>query len=510
MFVGWDYLDASSTFLSFVFFLEQHLLLVSRIYPSFKYSQKELFGQAHSGHRPQAKLAFVLGGLSACVRFTSLAAWIPVGLIVSFRMGWDALTQKYSYHAMVHTLIRLCAMYGFIGVVLGCCVDCWFYGFWTMPFLGNIHFNVLLGKHQCLSPNNSTITGNVFFSSRSIRHSTGHGSLYGTHPSLWYIYAGIPAITGMMLPFFVWEAAIVMKDYLRREQPPISNSITNGDNNPRAVILAIIVPYVGLHSVSGHKEFRFLLPLLPLICVLAAHRIYTMGEASRGRLKSSSNETKKITAMGKGRPVLLAAFILLNYPHLLYLGVIHQRGPVAVNQYLASTIEGISLNKQIGLDHEYSIHYLMGCHSAPLYSHLHVPNARINAWHLDCSPKCRSSDEIVCESDAFSTDKLGFTKSIYDKSENDSSCSEHGIEKDPPSFLVVMQDDVTEIESWLRENLNMYHLASIRHTVKSLSWHNRSEAEYASQEGRRHNAVTLFHLVDIHFDHMEVFSRVVS
>ena len=122
-----------------------------------QYVQQELFGQSHSEvgsnmqrcHRPQAKLAFVLGGLSACVRFTSIAAWVPVGLIIAFRRGKVTSrdnTKLYKCRNALHTLIGLCATYGFIGVILGCFIDRWFYGFWAIPSLGNIHFNVLLGK----------------------------------------------------------------------------------------------------------------------------------------------------------------------------------------------------------------------------------------------------------------------------------------------------------------------------------------------------------------------------
>ena len=83
----------------------------------------------------------MLGGLSACVRFTALAAWIPVGLIIAFRSGESITRVK-----VLQTLIGLCGICGLIGVMLGCCIDRWFYGFWAMPVLGNIHFNVLLGK----------------------------------------------------------------------------------------------------------------------------------------------------------------------------------------------------------------------------------------------------------------------------------------------------------------------------------------------------------------------------
>lgn len=109
-------------------------------------------------HRLPAKLAFVLGGLGACVRFTSLAAWIPLGVIVTLRSrsnykissSGDNDNTKMHYNMLLNTLIGLCATYGMLGVLLGCCIDRWFYGFWAVPFLGNIHFNIILGKSQCV------------------------------------------------------------------------------------------------------------------------------------------------------------------------------------------------------------------------------------------------------------------------------------------------------------------------------------------------------------------------
>ena len=84
-----------------------------------------------------------------CVRFTSLAAWIPIGLAISFRSGKitdSPDTKKNNYYRVMSTLFGCCVPFGFFGVLLGCCMDRWFYGFWAVPFLGNIHFNVLLGE----------------------------------------------------------------------------------------------------------------------------------------------------------------------------------------------------------------------------------------------------------------------------------------------------------------------------------------------------------------------------
>lgn len=91
------------------------------------------------------------------------------------------------------------------------------------------------------------------------------------------------------------------------------------------------------------------------------------------------------------------------------------------------------------------IHYLMGCHSTPLYSHLHVPSVLVDAWTLDCSPECRASTNVGCESDLFSNDPGRFVDTVYRLKESESdtciSDEEYGYcsfqTKQVPDLLVV-------------------------------------------------------------------------
>ncbi len=104
----------------------------------------ELFGNVHEKSdfkvRLGARLAFLLGGISVVIRFTSLAAWIPVGLIICGR--------RKSFWSSFYYLLHLCILPGLAGVIVGCIVDRIFYGFWAIPFLGSFHFNVLLGTYN--------------------------------------------------------------------------------------------------------------------------------------------------------------------------------------------------------------------------------------------------------------------------------------------------------------------------------------------------------------------------
>lgn len=315
---------------------------------------------------------------------------------------------------------------------------------------------------------------------------SGLGSLYGTHHFLWYVYAGIPAICGAITPLFLLE---------------IYSISTRGDRTKaRIALIGIIASYAILHSFSEHKEFRFLLPILPLIMVLAGHAMASLLYA-----------TTDVKSLNKLKFVALIAIILLNFPHLLYLGTFHQRGPIAMNKYFMDKIATSMYNKQI------HIHYLMGCHSAPLYSHLHIPHVSIQAWHLDCSPECRSNGGAVCESDAFLLDPTAFITAAYDNesessgfkvcdSREDGQCSMNP-NKNIPTFIAMMQDDAAKTSYKLKE-LGMSHVASIKHTINALAWHqsNNSNCDFNSDEiSICHNAFTILSLVDVHFEHMEVY-----
>lgn len=323
-----------------------------------------------------------------------------------------------------------------------------------------------------------------------------------------------------MFPFFLYELAVLSKGVIFRARAHAGMTSKVGDSNGsstdnRSTLLCIILPYILLHSFSEHKEFRFLLPILPLICVLAGHSIAEL-VAFMDDASVISSEKKRSLTFTK---LLIVALILLNYPHLIYLGMVHQRGPIAVNQYLSTIISEETgdngrcfLSSQHRYDRHYTIHYLMGCHSAPLYSHLHIPGVRVNAWHLDCSPDCRSSPHALCQSNAFLRNPLGFVTSTYahvdDSFDGDGSCN-NGANEDCPSnysstsarelphFLVVMEDDALKIADTLINTHGMSHLRSIRHAIKSLSWH--------SSVSSCHDAFTLFSLIDVCFDHIEVY-----
>lgn len=277
--------------------------------------------------------------------------------------------------------------------------------------------------------------------------------------------------------------------------------------NARISLLRIPLSYTILHSFSEHKEFRFLLPILPLLVVLAGHSMAQLVDTIPTRRKPLAVQ------------IVFIACILLNFPHLLYLGIVHQRGPIASTQYLADEI-----STRIPREEPINIHFLMSCHSAPLYSHLHIPGIRIRAWHLDCPPDCRSRHDIECESDAFSSNPLSFVVNAYGNDNhinaqvcrnkenyqcNDTQSEERGL-NETPDFVVVMQHNAVKIENILFNVLGMRHVASIRHTIKSFSWHQQENTICENRSSKTafcHDAATVLSFIQIDFEHVEIYQQ---
>lgn len=304
----------------------------------------------------RACAAFIMGGLAIVIRFTAIAAFVPMGFILAARYK--------NYSSKIGFLILPCALCGLLGIGMGMAVDRLFFGFWTIPFLGNFHFNAILN----------------------------FAGLYGVHPAHWYVSTGLPAIMGLLLPFLLYDLYTLLTF---RER-----------NKGKRNLWIIIMCYVAVMSCNSHKEFRYVLPVLPLVCLLAAAhlKMFSFVPISRWRYFRMS--------------LILGAFISANIIAVLYLGGFHQSGQVLVNNRIVQTSRMVHLSDPS--KSKFSIHYLTGaCHSTPLLSHLHAPPLNFTeVWHLDCSPECRSDPGQICEYERFAYDTASFMEETYFSCQN--------------------------------------------------------------------------------------------
>jgi hypothetical protein len=105
---------------------------------------KELLGNQGgiSNRIVRACLAFFLGGICCSIRFTCLAAFVPMGILLAFQEEFISIVSILKY------LGGVCGVFGLSGIATTLLLDRAMYGFWAVPFLGNIHFNVIQGKFR--------------------------------------------------------------------------------------------------------------------------------------------------------------------------------------------------------------------------------------------------------------------------------------------------------------------------------------------------------------------------
>ena len=311
--------------------------------------------------------AFFCGGICVCVRFSALFFYLPLGIFLTF--------SQRSTNLKFEALFGLCAPASLLGVMFGVLLDRLFFGFWCAPFLSSLWFNVVEGK----------------------------ASLYGTHPFHWYFSQGLPAIAGLSLLPFLLNLAV----------PPPTTTPTRAFRKCNRFVLAT---YLVAHSISPHKEFRFLLPILPLICIESGDFIGNYYQRQRQRQQQYLQPTYQLHQQKQQQQqhimkVLAIVFLLLNLPHAIFLSTLWQGGAIKSVNFISNAISISSDPRIVDID------IFLPCYSSPLYSYIRSPN--IHIYSTDCSPTCRRPENNeICESDRFEADPFDFIANHKHRSHN--------------------------------------------------------------------------------------------
>ncbi|KAK9097974.1 hypothetical protein Syun_025019 [Stephania yunnanensis] len=280
-------------------------------------------------------LGLALAALACAIRPTSAITWLYIGLL--------ELLETHDRMAFVFLEV---APTGFVVLALTHLLDWWMYGYQTLVPLNFLKFNFL---------------------------SSG-GDYYGTHKWHWYLTQGFPVMLFTFLPF----------------------CIVGIFQSKRWKLFGLMAWVIGLYSLLGHKEFRFVLPVLPIALMFSGYSLATL-EAGVG-----SNNKRKIPSKNDNNrtsKVWLAILFLLstNLPMALYMSLVHQRGSEDVMYFLS---------KEERDDKVRSVLFLTPCHATPYYSALH---RNLPMRFLDCSP---SDTGILDESDRFMLDPTGFISDL--------------------------------------------------------------------------------------------------
>ncbi|XP_049359842.1 mannosyltransferase APTG1 isoform X2 [Solanum verrucosum] len=282
--------------------------------------------------RGSRKWGLATAALACAIRPTSAITWIYIGLLELY-LTRDKLKFVLLEVIPIGTLI--------MGLTF--LVDRWMYGTWVLVPLNFLKFNFL---------------------------SAG-GDYYGTHVWHWYFTQGFTVMVFTFLPF----------------------SLAGIFKSKQWKLSGLIAWCLAIYSLLGHKEFRFVLPVLPIALMFSGYWLATIGwpDKSNGRGKRSPSSHDRCS----GKLQLAVLFLAVsNIPMAFYMSMVHQRGTEDVMNYLSVEADSGKVK---------SVLFFTPCHATPYYSTLH---RNLPMRFLDCTP----SDEkgALDESDQFLVDPAGF------------------------------------------------------------------------------------------------------
>lgn len=186
---------------------------------------------------------------------------------------------------------------------------------------------------------------------------------YGANTGHFYLSQGLPVLLGFSLPWAV-------PAFGRALTVPIGPAKGAATHELAALVVVTVVVY----SCGGHKEWRFIHPVLPVLHVLTALSI------TRAQAPTSTLKTRPADIVAPTQLRFVFKFLALAaISPVLYLSVCHGAAQHASIAYLRSAIPLASAGGGLGV--------LMPCHSTPWQSHLHRSDlGPADAWFLTCPP----------------------------------------------------------------------------------------------------------------------------
>ena len=173
---------------------------------------------------------------------------------------------------------------------------------------------------------------------------------YGANSFHYYVSQALPILCTTTLPF-------VIHGVYRSLQIPGSGLHS---------LIGLSIWTIGIYSLNGHKEWRFIHPILPVLNIFAAKSLVDLFDGN------PSNKNRKPPRVPVARMHL--ALVLLSLPATFYVMFFHGRGQISVMHHLRS-IKSANLH---------SVGFFMPCHSTPSHAYLH--RIGVEVWSIGCEP----------------------------------------------------------------------------------------------------------------------------
>ncbi|KAG6837257.1 hypothetical protein H0H93_012262 [Arthromyces matolae] len=191
---------------------------------------------------------------------------------------------------------------------------------------------------------------------------------YGSNVWHYYLSQALPLLCTTALPFVLHGMWLALTD---KHATALRN------------MFMTVIWTISVYSLAGHKEWRFIHPILPLLHVFAAKSLVDLS-AHVSKHKKGKVPNKGVSFIERVAENLrhirkrFLAIIILTIPVSIYVVLFYCSAPVSVLAYIRS-LSPTQLDGGVG--------FMMPCHSTPGHAYLHRKElAHGKLWALGCEP----------------------------------------------------------------------------------------------------------------------------
>lgn len=274
------------------------------------------------------RMCIVFAALACAIRPTNAIIWVYMFGVLFLRLGLR-LSQGF-------ILIRDCCVVGAVTTLAVFALDSAFYGKPTLSLLNFLRVN-----------------------------ASAVSLFYGSSPWHYYLSQALPILCSTSLPFVLHGMHLAMQ---------------NNEKNLKTMFGCIFWT-LAVFSFVGHKEWRFLHPLLPMLHIFASRSLVELYHRSaKAEVKVLREKRKNAISKTFSLPIRTRdlCLLLLAVPASIYVVFFHCVGQIKVMSYLRS----------LPPENLTSVGFLTPCHSTPWQAYLHRPElaAPGRMWALGCEP----------------------------------------------------------------------------------------------------------------------------
>ena len=230
--------------------------------------------------------------------------------------------------------------------------------------------------------------------------------VYGRNTWHYYFTQAIPILCASSFPF------VVKGLYLGLRAPPHSPDTKDLKSlkstfESLKILAGTALWTIFVYSLSGHKEWRFIHPMLPILHVFAAKALVESSKQNVTEREAGARGgfSRFLRTVSKSHMALL----LLQLPVILYCITYRSSPQVSVMNHLRSLPRNGREVRSIG--------FLMPCHSTPWQSHLHNPQLDHpgKLWAIGCEPPLQGQDIDLYkdQTDVFYESPLEYLKTRF-------------------------------------------------------------------------------------------------